>query len=241
MIELVNVHKSFGKLHVLKGIDLEVADAEKIVIIGPSGCGKSTLIRCINLLERPEEGQVIVDGVDMTDKKTNIVKARQHIGMVFQQFNLYPHLSIIDNLTLAPRKIQGLGKVEAEEKAMRYLTRVGLAEKRDAFPVQLSGGQQQRVAIARALTMEPNILLFDEPTSALDPEMIGEVLDVILKLSDEGITMVIVTHEMNFARKIADRVIFMSEGQILEEGPPEEVFDRPIHERTKQFLSKILA
>ena len=241
MIELVNVHKSFGKLHVLKGIDLEVADAEKIVIIGPSGCGKSTLIRCINLLERPEEGQVIVDGVDMTDKKTNIVKARQHIGMVFQQFNLYPHLSIIDNLTLAPRKIQGLGKAEAEEKAMRYLTRVGLADKRDAFPVQLSGGQQQRVAIARALTMEPNILLFDEPTSALDPEMIGEVLDVILKLSDEGITMVIVTHEMNFARKIADRVIFMSEGQILEEGPPEEVFDRPIHERTKQFLSKILA
>lgn len=240
MIELIGVNKSFGKLHVLKDIDLKVADAEKIVIIGPSGCGKSTLIRCINLLERPESGQVIVDGVDMTDRSTNITKARQHIGMVFQQFNLYPHLSIIDNLTLAPRKIQKLSKQEAEEKAMRYLTRVGLAEKRDAFPVQLSGGQQQRVAIARALTMEPNILLFDEPTSALDPEMIGEVLDVILKLSDEGITMVIVTHEMNFARKIADRVIFMSDGRILEQGPPEKVFDSPENERTIQFLSKIL-
>ncbi len=235
-----DVHKHFGHLHVLKGINLTVGSAEKVVVIGPSGSGKSTLIRCMNLLERPSSGKVIVDGVEVTAPGAPIQTVRQSIGMVFQQFNLYPHKTVLENVTLAPILIKGLSKAEAEESGRLYLERVGLARKAGAYPAQLSGGQQQRVAIARALNMKPKIMLFDEPTSALDPEMIQEVLDVMVGLAREGITMVVVTHEMGFARQVAERVIFMDEGEILEAGPPEHFFTNPTHDRTKLFLSRIL-
>lgn len=240
MIKLEGVHKRYGKAHVLKGIDLTVSNGEKLVIIGPSGSGKSTLIRSMNLLEKPSEGKVIIDDVDITEPKAPINKIRQSVAMVFQQFNLYPHKTVLQNLTLAPVLLKGVSKKEAEESAMMYLERVGLKDKANSYPSQLSGGQQQRVAIARALNMKPKTILFDEPTSALDPEMIQEVLDVIAGLAEEGITMVIVTHEMGFARKVADRVIFVDGGQILEEGKPEHFFTNPTHDRTKQFLSRIM-
>jgi len=240
LIQLEAVHKHFGALHVLQGIDLTVKAGEKLVVIGPSGSGKSTLIRCMNLLERPTSGKVIVDGVEITAPKAPVEKVRQSVGMVFQQFNLYPHKTILENVTLAPILIKKVPKEEAEASGLKYLERVGLLHKAHAYPAQLSGGQQQRVAIARALNMKPKVLLFDEPTSALDPEMIQEVLDVMIGLAGEGITMVVVTHEMGFARQVADRVIFMDEGRILEEGTPEHFFTNPTHERTKLFLSRIL-
>ena len=239
MIQLSQIHKYFGSLHVLKGVDLAVAAGEKIVIIGPSGSGKSTLIRCINLLERPTEGSVVVSGTDLTAPNADIAKIRQSMGMVFQQFNLYPHMTVLENLTLAPVRLQGISLAEAKKSGLAYLDRVGLKEKADAYPAQLSGGQQQRVAIARALNMHPQVMLFDEPTSALDPEMIQEVLDVMTSLADEGITMIVVTHEMGFARKVADRVIFMDDGCILEENDPESFFTNPQNERTQLFLSRI--
>lgn len=239
MIILENIHKYFGQLHVLKGVDLTVKSGEKVVVIGPSGSGKSTLIRCVNLLEKPTEGRVKVDGVNLMGSDAVVAKVRQSIGMVFQQFNLYPHMTVLENLTLAPIRLRGVSLSEATESGLAYLERVGLKEKAQAYPSQLSGGQQQRVAIARALNMKPKIMLFDEPTSALDPEMIQEVLDVMIGLAGEGITMVVVTHEMGFARKVADRVIFMDEGIILEQGTPEHFFNSPQHERTKLFLSRI--
>ena len=239
MIQLSQIHKYFGSLHVLKGVDLAVAAGEKIVIIGPSGSGKSTLIRCINLLERPTEGSVVVSGTDLTAPSADIAKIRQSMGMVFQQFNLYPHMTVLENLTLAPIRLQGVSLEEAKKSGLAYLERVGLKEKADAYPAQLSGGQQQRVAIARALNMHPQVMLFDEPTSALDPEMIQEVLDVMTSLADEGITMIVVTHEMGFARTVADRVIFMDDGCILEENDPESFFTNPQNERTQLFLSRI--
>lgn len=240
MILLEGLHKHFGHLHVLKGIDLQVKTGEKLVVIGPSGSGKSTLIRCMNLLEKPSSGKVVVDGVEITAHKAPIAKVRQSVAMVFQQFNLYPHKTVLENLTLAPTLIKGVPKEEAEESGMTILERVGLKAKANAYPAQLSGGQQQRVAIARALNMKPKIMLFDEPTSALDPEMIQEVLDVMVDLAHEGITMVVVTHEMGFARQVADRVLFMDEGEVLETGTPEHFFTNPTHERTKLFLSRIL-
>jgi aspartate/glutamate/glutamine transport system ATP-binding protein len=240
MILMEGVEKYFGHLHVLKDIHLKVATGEKLVVIGPSGSGKSTLIRCINMLEKPNHGKVLVDGIDITAHKAKIHTVRQSIGMVFQQFNLYPHKTVLENLTLAPMIIQDVPKVDSEENAMKYLERVGLEDKANAYPSQLSGGQQQRVAIARALNMHPKIMLFDEPTSALDPEMIQEVLDVMIDLAHEGITMVVVTHEMGFAREVADRVLFMDEGKILEEGTPEHFFKNPSQERTKLFLNRIL-
>jgi len=240
LIELKNVNKYFGQNHVLKDIDLLVPTGQKLVIIGPSGSGKSTMIRCMNLLEHPTSGTVTVDGVEITAKKAPVAKVRQSVAMVFQQFNLYPHKTVLENLTLAPVVVQGVSKTEATDSGLAYLDRVGLADKANAYPAQLSGGQQQRVAIARALNMHPRILLFDEPTSALDPEMIQEVLDVIVGLAQEGITMVVVTHEMGFARQAADRVIFVDGGQIIEDGTPEHFFEAPSHERTKLFLSKIL-
>ncbi|MBP2031661.1 putative glutamine transport system ATP-binding protein [Clostridium algifaecis] len=240
MIELKGVHKYFGDLHVLKGIDLKISDGEKLVIIGPSGSGKSTLIRSMNLLERPTEGKVIIDGTDITEPKAPITKIRQSVAMVFQQFNLYPHKTVLENVTMAPILVKKVPKKQAEESGMVYLERVGLKEKANAYPAQLSGGQQQRVAIARALNMKPEIILFDEPTSALDPEMIQEVLDVMTDLAHEGITMVAVTHEMGFARRVADRVIFVDDGEILEEGSPEHFFTNPSNERTKLFLSRIV-
>ncbi len=239
MIQLSQIHKYFGSLHVLKGVDLSIAAGEKIVIIGPSGSGKSTLIRCINLLERPTEGSVVVSGTDLTAPNADIAKIRQSMGMVFQQFNLYPHMTVLENLTLAPVRLQGVSLEEARKSGLAYLDRVGLKEKADSYPAQLSGGQQQRVAIARALNMHPQVMLFDEPTSALDPEMIQEVLDVMTSLADEGITMIVVTHEMGFARKVADRVIFMDDGCILEENDPESFFTNPQNERTQLFLSRI--
>ena len=239
MIKLVNVNKSFGDLHVLKDVNLQVAEGEKLVIIGPSGSGKSTTVRCMNFLEEPTSGEVYIDGVRLTHKnKTQIV--RSSIAMVFQQFNLYPHKTVLENLILAPTKLQKVPKAEAEEMAFRYLDIVGLREKANSYPATLSGGQQQRVAIARALCSRAKIILFDEPTSALDPETVQEVLDVMIKLSQENITMVVVTHEMGFARQVADRVIFMDDGRIIEEGPPEHFFENPTEERTKLFLSKIL-
>ena len=240
MIELKNVEKYFGQNHVLKDVNLLVPTGQKIVIIGPSGSGKSTIIRCMNLLEHPTSGTVTVDGVEITAKKAPVTKVRQSVAMVFQQFNLYPHKTVLENLTLAPTVVQGVSKTEAVDSGMAYLERVGLKDKADAYPAQLSGGQQQRVAIARALNMHPKILLFDEPTSALDPEMIQEVLDVIVGLAQEGITMVVVTHEMGFARQAADRVVFVDDGQILEDGTPEHFFENPTNDRTKLFLSKIL-
>jgi len=240
LIVMQGVQKHFGANHVLKDINLTVKAGEKVVVIGPSGSGKSTLIRSMNLLEVPSAGKIIVDGVDLTASNADVEKVRQSVAMVFQQFNLYPHKTVLENLTLAPILIQKVPKAEAEESGMAFLERVGLKEKANAYPAQLSGGQQQRVAIARALNMKPRVMLFDEPTSALDPEMIQEVLDVMIDLAKEGITMVVVTHEMGFARQVADRVIFMDEGRIVEEGTPEHFFVNPENDRAKAFLSKIL-
>lgn len=239
MIQLQDVHKSFGKNEVLKGIDLHVTPGEVVVIIGPSGSGKSTVLRCMNYLEVPTSGKVVVDGLDLANKD-NLSKVRTELGMVFQRFNLFPHMSVLKNLTLAQEKVRKTDKKEARKIALQLLERVGLADKAEAYPDNLSGGQQQRVAIARALAMKPKALLFDEPTSALDPEMVHEVLDVMKALAKEGMTMVVVTHEMGFAREVAYRVVFVDDGQIQEEGTPEEVFDHPKNERLKSFLSKIL-
>ncbi len=239
-VHVENLHKKFGELHVLKGIDLDVEESEVVCLIGPSGSGKSTLLRCLNLLETPTSGTVIVDGTELTNAKIDINKVRENIGMVFQQFNLFPHLTVLENIMLAPVDRGKFTKEEAEKKAMELLTSVGLSEKRDEYPKKLSGGQQQRVAIARALCMEPDIMLFDEPTSALDPEMVGEVLNVMKKLASEGMTMIVVTHEMGFAREVCDRVLFMDGGVIVEQGPPQEVFLNPQEDRTKDFLNKVL-
>ena len=239
MIKLENVHKSFGKNEVLKGINLQIDKGEVVVIIGPSGSGKSTVLRTMNYLEEPTSGHVIVDGMDLSDKnKLNAV--RTEVGMVFQNFNLFPHMTVLDNLILAPVNVRKTDKKEAQNIAMKLLERVGLADKAQMYPDSLSGGQKQRVAIARALAMKPKVMLFDEPTSALDPEMVREVLDVMKSLADEGMTMVIVTHEMGFAKEVADRVLFVDGGQILEDGTPAQVFDAPSSDRTKLFLSKIL-
>lgn len=240
MIQLVGVNKYFGHNHVLKDISLKVESGEKVVVIGPSGSGKSTMIRCMNHLEEPDSGTVTVDRIEITAPGAPIRAVRQKVAMVFQQFNLYPHKTVLENLTIAPILVQGIKKEEAERTGLEFLERVGLKEKASAYPAQLSGGQQQRVAIARALNMHPQIMLFDEPTSALDPEMINEVLDVMVDLANSGITMVVVTHEMGFARKVADRVIFMADGEILETGTPEHFFLNPQNERTQQFLSKII-
>jgi ABC transporter related protein len=239
MIQLQDVHKYFGQLHVLKGVTTSIDKGEVVVIIGPSGSGKSTVLRCMNYLEEPTSGDVIVDGMNLNVKE-NINNVRAEVGMVFQRFNLFPHMTVLDNITLAPQKIRGLSKAEAETIAHGLLGKVGLSDKADAYPEQLSGGQQQRVAIARALAMKPKVMLFDEPTSALDPEMVSEVLDVMKALAEEGMTMVIVTHEMSFAKEVATRVLFVDGGEILEEGTPEAVFDAPQHERTKSFLSKVI-
>jgi glutamine transport system ATP-binding protein len=239
MIDIENLHKSYGAVEVLKGIDLDVKEKEVVVIIGPSGSGKSTLLRCINYLEKPTKGTVSVDGITLTNA-TNINAVRMEVGMVFQRFNLFPHMSVLENIMLAPQKVRHVSRQEAEKTAKELLARVGLADRGDAYPSQLSGGQQQRVAIARALAMHPKVMLFDEPTSALDPEMVGEVLDVMKKLAGEGMTMVVVTHEMGFAREVGDRVLFVDDGRILEQGTPEQIFEHPQEERTKEFLSKIL-
>ncbi|TCL36140.1 polar amino acid transport system ATP-binding protein [Anaerospora hongkongensis] len=239
MISIKGIHKKFGKIHVLKGIDAHIQEKEVVVIIGPSGSGKSTLLRCINFLEEPTEGEIVVDGISLTSE-SNINKVREEVGMVFQRFNLFPHMTVVENITLAPMQVRKLSKSEAEKIALALLEKVGLADKAHAYPEQLSGGQQQRVAIARALAMRPKIMLFDEPTSALDPEMIKEVLDVMKTLANEGMTMVVVTHEMGFAREVGDRVIFMDEGRIVEENLPDELFTNAQEERTKLFLSKIL-
>jgi len=241
MIQFHSVHKWFKSLHVLNNIDLHVQQGEVVVVCGPSGSGKSTLIRTINQLEPINEGKLTVDGMDLCSKKTDLNRLRAEVGFVFQQFNLYPHLSVLSNITLAPIKIRKTPKKEAEEQAMQLLERVGLAMKRDAYPSQLSGGQQQRVAIARALAMKPRIMLFDEPTSALDPEMIGEVLAVMQDLAKSGMTMVVVTHEMGFAREVAHRVVFMDHGVVLEQAKPEEFFRNPQHDRAKQFLKQLLS
>ncbi len=240
IIEMQGVHKWFGEFHVLKDINLAVRRQEKIVICGPSGSGKSTLIRCINHIEKHQRGRILVDGIEMTNDLKNIEKIRTEVGMVFQQFNLFPHLTILDNLTLGPRWVRRMPKAAAEEVAMAFLQKVRIAEQARKYPGQLSGGQQQRAAIARSLCMKPNVLLFDEPTSALDPEMVKEVLDVMIDLAEEGMTMLVVTHEMGFARRVADRVLFMDWGQILEENTPQEFFDHPQNERSQIFLSQIL-
>jgi general L-amino acid transport system ATP-binding protein len=240
IIRLAGVNKWFGHFHVLKDIDLKVARGERIVIAGPSGSGKSTLIRCINRLEEHQEGTIVVDGVTLTDDVKAIEKIRREVGMVFQQFNLFPHLTVLENLLLAPHWVLGLPRAEAEERALQQLTRVHIAEQAHKYPGQISGGQQQRVAIARAMCMRPRIMLFDEPTSALDPEMVKEVLDVMIELAEGGMTMLVVTHEMGFAKSVADRVVFMDQGQIVEEAPPEEFFANARHERSRAFLSKIL-
>lgn len=240
MIKVAGLKKSFGDLQVLKGICQHIKKGEKVVVIGPSGSGKSTFLRCLNLLETPTEGEILIEGECITDPKTNVNKIREKMGMVFQQFNLFPHLNIIDNITLAPIKVKKLSKDEAEARAVELLKMVGLEDKAHAYPAQLSGGQQQRIAIARALAMQPDIMLFDEPTSALDPEMVGEVLEVMKNLADAGMTMVVVTHEMGFAREVASRVLFMDDGYVQEEGTPDELFSNPQNERTKSFLSKIL-
>ncbi|CAH1213424.1 MULTISPECIES: amino acid ABC transporter ATP-binding protein [Paenibacillus] len=240
LIEFRGVQKHYGQFHVLKDIHLTIAEGEVVVIIGPSGSGKSTLLRCINRLETITEGELFVSGVALHGKKVDINLFRRDIGMVFQHFNLYPHKKVIDNITLAPIKVRKQSKDQAAATAMKYLTRVGIADKADSYPSQLSGGQQQRVAIARGLAMEPKIMLFDEPTSALDPEMIGEVLDVMRSLAHHGMTMVVVTHEMGFAREVADRVIFMDEGRIVEEAAAADFFDQPKEERAQQFLSRLI-
>ena len=239
-VKVEQLKKSFGSLEVLKGIDLEVKEGEVVCLIGPSGSGESTFLRCLNRLEETTAGTVIVDDNDITDPKCNINKVRENIGMVFQQFNLFPHLTIMDNITLAPVLLKKMTKAEAVKKGEELLARVNLSEKANAYPAQLSGGQKQRVAIARALAMDPEIMLFDEPTSALDPEMVGEVLDVMKDLAKSGMTMVIVTHEMGFAREVASRVLFIDQGIVMESGTPEEVFGNPQNERTRNFLSKVL-
>lgn len=239
MIKMIDVYKSFGKNEVLKGINLHVERGEVVVIIGPSGSGKSTVLRCMNYLEEPTSGDVIVDGMNLNVKE-NINNVRAEVGMVFQRFNLFPHMTVLDNITLAPQKIRKMSKEEAEKIALELLAKVGLQDKADSYPQQLSGGQQQRVAIARALAMKPKVMLFDEPTSALDPEMVSEVLDVMKNLAKEGMTMVVVTHEMGFAEEVGTRVLFVDEGKILEEGTPKDVFEHPTNERTQLFLSKIL-
>jgi len=240
MISVRNLHVSFGKLHVLKGINEEVAKGEKVVVIGPSGSGKSTFLRSLNLLEKPSKGEIYFNGESITSRKTNINYVRQKMGMVFQQFHLFPHLTVMDNITIGPRKIKGLSTEAAEQQAHKLLEKVGLSDKELVYPSKLSGGQKQRVAIARALAMEPDVILFDEPTSALDPEMVGEVLVVMRELAHEGMTMIVVTHEMGFAKEVGSRVLFMDDGIIVEQGKPAELFDNPQHERTKSFLDKIL-
>jgi polar amino acid transport system ATP-binding protein len=240
LLKIEDLHKHFGELHVLRGINMDVEKGEVLVIIGPSGSGKSTLLRCINRLEEPTSGRIVLDGVEITDRKVDINKIRQRIGMVFQQFNLFPHLTALQNVTLAPMKIKKMDKKEAEELGMKLLEKVGLADKAEYYPAQLSGGQQQRVAIARALAMNPEVMLFDEVTSALDPELVKEVLDVMKQLARDGMTMLVVTHEMGFAREVGDRVIFMDNGIIVEEGKPEKIFSNPENERTRKFLSMIL-
>lgn len=240
MITVKGLHKKFGQLHILRGIDLDISKGEVVVVIGPSGSGKSTFLRCLNLLEVPTEGEITFEGASITAKGHNINQTREKMGMVFQHFNLFPHKTVIDNITLAPIRVRKLDKSKAEAIAMDLLRTVGLEDKRDAYPAQLSGGQKQRIAIARALAMEPHVMLFDEPTSALDPEMVGEVLDVMKSLAERGMTMVIVTHEMGFAREVGDRILFMDQGVILEQGTPQEVFGAPRHQRTQDFLSKVL-
>lgn len=240
LIQAIDVQKSFGNLSVLRGIDLNIYKGDVVVIVGPSGSGKSTFLRCLNLLEVPTGGSIHFENVDITDKRVNIDKHRQKMGMVFQQFNLFPHMTVLKNMTIGPMKLKGMSKAEAEEKAMKLLERVGLADRADAYPSQLSGGQKQRIAIVRALCMEPEVLLFDEPTSALDPEMVGEVLQVMKDLAKEKMTMVVVTHEMGFAKEVANRVIFIDEGIIQEENEPKEFFENPKNERLQGFLSKVL-
>ena len=240
MIRIENLHKRFGKLEVLKGIDIDVEKGEIIAIIGPSGSGKSTFLRCINRLEEPTDGKIFIDGENILSKETNINKIREKVGMVFQHFNLFPHKNVIKNITLAPIKIKNYSIELAESKADNLLNKVGLLDKKYSYPNQLSGGQKQRIAIARALAMEPEIMLFDEPTSALDPEMIKEVLDVMIELAREGMTMLIVTHEMGFAKNVATRILFMNDGKILEDETPEEFFNNPKHSRTKEFLYRVL-
>lgn len=240
MIKVENLTKSFGELEVLKGINQEIKDGEVVVVIGPSGSGKSTFLRCLNLLESPTSGKIFVDNDEITSKKIDINKVREDMGMVFQSFNLFNNLNILDNITLAPTLVKKMEKTKAEEKARELLARVGLPDKAEAFPKSLSGGQKQRIAIARALAMNPKVMLFDEPTSALDPEMVGEVLDIMKDLAKEGMTMVVVTHEMGFAREVGDRIIFMDGGYVVEEGSPEEIFGNPQNDRTKDFLGKVL-
>ena len=239
MIKVSGLKKSFGDLEVLKGIDQHVCKGEKIVLIGPSGSGKSTFLRCLNLLETPTEGEILIEGESITAPKTNVNKLREKMGMVFQHFNLFPHLSVIENITLAPIKVKKKNASDANKKAIELLNIVGLSDKANSYPGQLSGGQKQRIAIARALAMEPDIMLFDEPTSALDPEMVGEVLEVMKNLADQGMTMAVVTHEMGFAKEVGTRVMFMDEGRILEQGTPEDIFDHPKEARTQEFLSLI--
>ena len=239
MISVRNLKKSFGSVEVLKGVNLDIAEKEVVVIIGPSGSGKSTLLRCLNYLEKPTDGEITVDGMTLGGS-TDINKVRAEVGMVFQRFNLFPHMTVMENITLAPMRVRGVAAQEAVEDAFRLLRKVGLYDRAEAYPEQLSGGQQQRVAIARALAMKPKVMLFDEPTSALDPEMVKEVLEVMKELAREGMTMAVVTHEMGFAREVGDRVLFVDQGVIMEEGTPEEIFSRPKGERTKEFLSKIL-
>ena len=245
MISVKHLYKTFhnasGAHEVLKGIDIEIAKGEKLVIVGPSGSGKSTFLRCLNLLERPTKGQIVFDGQVITDPNINIDQVRAQMGMVFQHFNLFPHLTVRKNITLAPVLLKKQSQQEADENAMRLLRRIGLEDKAEAYPNQLSGGQKQRIAIVRSLAMNPKVMLFDEPTSALDPEMVGEVLQVMTELAEEGMTMAVVTHEMNFAREVGTRVIFIDDGQILEENQPDAFFSNPVHPRTKDFLSKILA
>ena len=240
LIRVGNLGKSFGAIHVLSGINVDIHAGDVVFVVGPSGSGKSTFLRCLNLLEEPTEGHVFFEGVDITDKHTDIDKHRQKMGMVFQQFNLFPHMDIMKNLTIAPMKLQGKSQQEAEAEAMRLLERVGLADRAHAYPSQLSGGQKQRIAIVRALCMKPDVMLFDEPTSALDPEMVGEVLEVMRDLAKEKMTMVVVTHEMGFAREVATRVMFMDGGNFVEEAPPQEFFTNPKNERLQSFLSKVL-
>ena len=240
MIDVKNLHKSFGNHEVLKGVNEHIEKGEKVVVIGPSGSGKSTFLRCLNLLEEPTSGEIIFEGQNITSKQTDINLVRRRMGMVFQQFNLFPHLTVRENIKLAPVKLKVMTDEEADKRALELLARVGLPDKADSYPAQLSGGQQQRIAIARALAMNPDVMLFDEPTSALDPEMVGEVLEIMKELAESGMTMVVVTHEMGFAREVATRVVFINEGNIQEENTPQEFFANPQHPRLKEFLSKVL-
>ena len=240
MIKVIDLHKKFGELHVLQGIHEHIDQGEVVVVIGPSGSGKSTFLRCLNLLELPTDGEIIFEGISITDKSNDINKQRQKMGMVFQQFNLFPHMTVLENITLSPIKVKKLPKEKAEEIALDLLKRIGLEDKATSYPNQLSGGQKQRIAIVRALAMSPDVMLFDEPTSSLDPEMVGEVLDVMKKLAKDGMTMVVVTHEMGFAKEVGSRVLFMDEGKIVEQGIPGELFNNPQHPRTQDFLKKIL-